>query len=315
MPISPEVIPILLALAVAAAVAFIFIGLAMPYTTDVVQARLERFGKREVLSLEELELSQPFSERVVRPFLQGLARILSRATPQATQQAIRHKLDLAGNPRNWGPSEFLGVRVVAGLTMGILPAGLLLLAGNITYALLFGVLLGLLGFQLPVIWLGRKIATRKSKILRALPDALDLLTISVEAGLGFDAAVKKVTEKWYNELSQAFVRVLAEIQVGRSRRDALREMADRAEVPELTAFVAAIIQADQLGVSLARVLRIQSEQMRIRRRQRAEEMAQQAPLKLVFPLVFLIFPAMLIVILGPAIPQLRDLFFGGTLGG
>lgn len=314
MPIPPEVIPILLALAVAAAVVFIFVGLATPYTTDVVQARLERFGRREVLSLEELELSQPFAERVIRPMLQNLARLLTRATPQAAQQAARHKLDLAGNPNNWGPSEFLGVRVGAGLIFGILPAALLLLTGNLTYALLFGVLLGILGFQSPVIWLGRKIATRKSKILRALPDALDLLTISVEAGLGFDAAVKKVTEKWYNELSQAFVRVLAEIQVGRSRRDALREMADRAEVSELTSFVAAIIQADQLGVSLARVLRIQSVQMRIRRRQRAEEMAQQAPLKIVFPLVFLIFPAMLIVILGPAIPQLRDLFFGGPLG-
>lgn len=315
MVITPTLIPILIGLVIAAGVVIVFVGLAMPYSTDVVQARLERFGKREVLSLEELELSQPFSERIVRPFLQGLARLLSRASPQATQQAIRHKLDLAGNPNNWGPSEFLGVRVAAGLTMGFLPAGLLLLAGNLNYALLFGLLLGLLGFQLPVIWLGRKIATRKSKILRALPDAMDLLTISVEAGLGFDAAMKKVTEKWYNELSLAFTRVLAEIQVGRSRRDALREMSDRAEVPELTGFVAAIIQADQLGVSLARVLRIQSEQMRIRRRQRAEEMAQQAPLKMVFPLVFLIFPAMLIVILGPAIPQLRDLFFGGTLGG
>ncbi|MBI2845855.1 MAG: type II secretion system F family protein [Chloroflexi bacterium] len=314
MPTSPEMLPLLLSLVIAGSVVLIFIGLAIPYGTDVVQARLERFGKREVLSLEELELSQPFSERVIRPFLQGIARLLSRATPQATQKAISHKLDLAGNPYSWGPSEFLGARVVAGLTMGLLPAGLLLLAGNINYALLFGVLLGLLGFQFPVIWLGRKIATRKSKILRALPDALDLLTISVEAGLGFDAAMKKVTEKWYNELTLAFTRVLAEIQVGRSRRDALRDMADRAEVPELTGFVAAIIQADQLGVSLARVLRIQSEQMRVRRRQRAEEMAQQAPLKMVFPLVFLIFPAMLVIILGPAIPQLRDLFFGGPLG-
>jgi tight adherence protein C len=168
----------------------------------------------------------------------------------------------------------------------------------------------LLGYLLPTIWLRLRISRRQGDILRALPDALDLLTISVEAGLGFDAAMTKVTEKWDNQLSRAFVRVLVEIQMGTLRRDALRGMAERAGVPELTSFVAAIIQADQLGVSLARVLHIQSEQMRIRRRQRAEELAHQAPIKMMIPLVFLIFPALFVVLLGPALPSLRSAFGG-----
>ncbi|MFQ6001963.1 MAG: type II secretion system F family protein, partial [Anaerolineae bacterium] len=151
------------------------------------------------------------------------------------------------------------------------------------------------------------------EILKALPDALDLLTITVEAGLGFDGAMNKVTEKWDNELSWAFARFIAETRMGKGRRAALRDMADRAEVPELTSFIAAVIQADQLGVSIARVLRIQSEQMRIRRRQRAEELAQQAPIKMMIPLTFLIFPAILVVLLGPALPKLRDVFVTGGI--
>ncbi len=169
---------------------------------------------------------------------------------------------------------------------------------------------GILGYFLPVVWLILRIRGRQSRILRALPDALDLLTISVEAGLGFDAAMSRVVDKWKNELTEAFARVLIEIQMGTLRREALRSMADRAEVQELTSFVAAIIQADQLGVSLARVLRIQSEQMRIRRRQRAEELAHQAPIKMMFPLVFLIFPALFIVLLGPALPRLMEALRG-----
>ncbi|MDP2953856.1 MAG: type II secretion system F family protein, partial [Chloroflexota bacterium] len=178
---------------------------------------------------------------------------------------------------------------------------------------LFTALLGVLGYYLPLIWLGRKVKRRQGEILKALPDTLDLLTITVEAGLGFDAAMNLVTEKWDNELSWAFARTIAEIRMGKGRKVALRDMADRAEVPELTSFVAAIIQADQLGVSIARVLRIQSEQMRIRRRQRAEELAHQAPIKMMIPLTFLIFPAIFVILLGPAIPKLRDVFVTGGI--
>jgi tight adherence protein C len=171
---------------------------------------------------------------------------------------------------------------------------------------------GGLGFYLlPTLWLSSQIRGRQAEIVKALPDALDLLTISVEAGLGFDAAMNKVAEKWSNELSVAFKRVIQEIQMGKLRREALRDMADRMDVSDVSSFVAAIIQADQLGVSIAKVLRIQSEQMRIRRRQRAEEKAHQAPVKMLFPMVFLIFPAILIVLLGPAILVLMA---SGVLG-
>jgi tight adherence protein C len=161
----------------------------------------------------------------------------------------------------------------------------------------------LLGFMLPALWLGQKIRSRKNSVIRSLPDALDLLTICVEAGLVFDQAMQKVAEKWDDELSRAFARVLHEIRLGKTRREALRDMADRLDLSDVTSFVAAVIQAEQLGVSIAKVLRIQSDQMRIRRRQRAEEKAHQAPVKMLFPMVFLIFPAIWIVLLGPALLQ------------
>ena len=169
-----------------------------------------------------------------------------------------------------------------------------------------------LGFYLPLIWLNRRIGKRQHDMERALPDALDLLTISVEAGLGFDAAIAKVSEKFDNELGRAFARVNAEVRLGKIRREALRDMANRAGVQDISNFIAAVIQADQLGVSLSKVLRVQSEQMRIRRRQRAEELAAQAPIKMLFPLVFLVFPSIFIVLLGPAAIQIQKIgIFGG----
>jgi tight adherence protein C len=157
-------------------------------------------------------------------------------------------------------------------------------------------------------WLSSRIKRRQNNIIKALPDALDLLVICVEAGLGFDMAMGKVYEKWENELAIAFGRVLREIQLGKLRREALRDMARRMDVPDVTAFVAAIIQADQLGVSMSKILRVQSDQMRTKRRQRAQEKAHQAPVKMMLPMVFLIFPTIWIVLLGPSIIML----FGST---
>ena len=307
-------LPFLLALLLGGSIVLIFMGLASPRTVDPVQARLDQFATRQVLTLEEIELSEPFSQRVIKPLFRGIAGFIGRLAPRRNVENLHHRLELAGNPYNWGPAEFLGVRGLAALICGALPLGLLLLArAPLPNLVLFTTLLGALGFYLPHIWLGSKIKGRQKEILKALPDTLDLLTISVEAGLGFDAAMNRVTEKWDNELSWAFARTIAEISMGKGRKAALRDMADRAEVPELTSFVAAIIQADQLGVSIARVLHIQSEQMRIRRRQRAEELAQQAPIKITIPLVLLIFPAILVVLLGPAIPRLRDVFVNGGI--
>jgi tight adherence protein C len=162
----------------------------------------------------------------------------------------------------------------------------------------------LMGFFLPILLLESRIKRRQRTVLNLMPDALDLLTICVEAGLGFDAAMKKVIEKWDNEVADAFSRVLQEIQLGKLRREALRDMADRLGVPEMDSFVAAVVQSEQLGVSMARVLRVQADSMRIKRRQRAEENAQKAPVKMVVPMVFLIFPTIVIILLGPALLQI-----------
>ena len=163
---------------------------------------------------------------------------------------------------------------------------------------------------MPQLLLNSRITRRQDGVRKALPDALDLLTICVEAGLGFDGAMAKVNEKWDNELSLSFGRVLREIQLGKLRRDALKDMSERVDIPELTSFVAAIVQSEQLGVSMAKVLRIQADQMRIRRRQAAEEKAQQAPIKMLFPMGLLIFPSLLIILLGPAAVQLMQSALG-----
>lgn len=308
---SDTILPLLLAVGVGGSILIIFAGLAASRREASVEERLGDFGTRSVVTLEEIELSEPFFDRVIKPMLRTVANALGRLTPRRNVENIQHNLDLAGNPRGWTPVEFTGLRLATAVCLAGLALGFtFFLRSSLRNMLLATAIAGAVGYFIPSIWLTLRINRRKDDILKALPDALDLLTISVEAGLGFDAAMSKVTEKWTNELSLAFTRVLVEIQMGTLRRDALRAMADRADVPELTSFVAVIIQADQLGVSLARVLHIQSEQMRIRRRQRAEELAHQAPIKMMIPLIFLIFPALFVVLLGPALPALR-----GALGG
>lgn len=274
-----------------------------------IEERLAEFGTLErPPTLEELELSLPFSERVLLPALRKLADFAARFTPARTVETTQHKLDLAGNPYNWGPREFMGIR----LLMALLFAGLgvlIFVFGKVGFLLRTAlvVVATVLGSYMPTLLLSSKIKRRQKAIVKALPDALDLLTICVEAGLGFDAAMAKVAEKWDNELSAAFTRVIQEIQLGKLRREALRDMSDRMEVPDVATFVAAIIQADQLGVSIARVLRIQSDQMRMRRRQRAEELARAATLKILPPVVFFIFPSLFVVLLGPAVITLKNM--------
>lgn len=278
-----------------------------------LEERLADFGTLErPATLEEIELSQPFSERVLLPLITNLAEFAMRLSPQRSTEALQHKLDLAGNP--YDLTRYIGIRVLAAVLFGGLGIALTVVAKTLPFIqrVLLPVVGFGLGYYLPVLSLGRKISKRQDDIIRSLPDALDLLTICVEAGLGFDAAMARVAEKWDNELSVAFTRVLQEIQLGKLRREALRDMVDRMEVRDVSTFVAAIIQAGQLGVSLARVLRIQSDQMRVRRRQRAEEMARAATLKILPPVAFLIFPALLIVLLGPAAIQMLTVF--GTEG-
>jgi tight adherence protein C len=261
------------------------------------------------MTLEEVELSQPFSERVVRPALTTLLQTLGRLTPQRNLQDLQHRLEVAGRPFGWTVVSFLGLRMLSAVLLAAL-VFLLLLFSDLTLLrrLLLTAVVGALGYFLPILWLNWYTRRRQSALVRALPDGLDMLNICVGAGLGFDAALTKVGEQWETPLSEEFNRVVAEIRLGKTRRQALVDLARRTEVPEIENFVATIVQADQLGVSIARVLRTQAEQMRIFRRQRAEEQARQATIKLLFPLVFMIFPAMLAVLLGPAVPQIIETF-------
>jgi tight adherence protein C len=273
----------------------------------------EFVNRGELVSLEEVEMSQSITERIVYPIARRLGELALRFTPQNALDDTARKIELAGNPRGLEPTIFWASRF--GAAIGI--AALLLFifsVGSIDWTwgrkLLIVIVFSLLGFYLPELLLKSRINRRQDEVRKALPDALDLLTICVEAGLGFDGAMAKVTEKWDNELALAFSRVLREIQLGKLRREALRNMADRIGIPEMTSFVAAIIQSEQLGVSMAKVLRIQSEQMRIKRRQIAEEKAQKAPIKMLFPMAGLIFPSLLILLLGPAAVQLMTSSLG-----
>jgi tight adherence protein C len=310
-------VAIVLILFVVGGLILLILGLSGLRRPDALEDRLADFGTLEQFSsLEEIELSQPFVDRVIFPLLRGLAQFAARFTPQRNVEAIQHQLDLAGNLYGWGPTEFMGIRLLVTLGLGGLGVVMFIVAPQPLAKRVLMVLAAVgVGYFLPMLWLRTKISRRQRSVVKSLPDALDLLTICVEAGLGFDAAMAKVVEKWDNDLSQAFARVIQEIQLGKLRREALRDMSDRMEVPDMSTFVAAIIQADQLGVSIARVLRIQSDQMRMRRRQRAEELARSAGIKMMPAIVFLIFPSIFIVLLGPAVIQLMLMdnpLFGGA---
>ena len=304
-------ITLLIPAVIALAIFGVFLKMSLPKQNVVsIESRLTTFAERP-RTLEELELEQPFYERVVKPLVAGITRRLGKLTPSQGVEKIRTQLVLAGNPYNMGTAEFTGMRIMAAVLLGIAAFAIcLIIAAPILQILMYTAGMTVGGYLLPVFWLGKRIKARQKIILKTLPDAIDLMTISVEAGLAFDGAMQRVAEKWDNALSNEFARAIAEMRVGKTKRDALKELVARTGVPDLSTFVASIIQADQLGVSIAKVLRIQSEQMRIRRRQRAEEQAHKAPILMMIPLVFLVFPATYIVILGPAVPKMMSAFGG-----
>ena len=317
--VGSSISPVSLAMA---ALAILVIGIVFalfvvarrrPKGEEGLEERLALYSDRDTpVTLEEIELSASFAERVIYPALDAISNLVSQFTPAKTREKIRRRLELAGNPGNLTPGSFTVVQLVATVVLGGLVSGLMLIAKPpMGRRILFTALAALVGFFLPSLWLTSKIKRRQDEIIKALPDGLDLVTICVEAGLGFDQAVQHLVEKQDNELSRAFNRYLQEVSLGRTRTDALQGFSSRMGVPDVTSFVAAIIQADQLGVSMAKILRIQSNQMRIRRRQRAEQKAHQAPIKMLFPLAFLIFPSMFIVLLGPAVLQIMD---SGVIG-
>ena len=221
------------------AAVLVFVGLRSPEAKDPLQSRLAEFGSRErPVTLEEIEMSQPFSERVMLPLIRQVGQMTTRFTPEAALEATQHKLDLAGNPGNLDPKMFMAIRIIASVGLGFVLLLAFSLAPEPNWIQNLG-LAGLfvaLGYYLPDLWLSSKITRRQDEVVKALPDALDLLTVCVEAGLGFDAALGKLTEKWDNDLALAFGRVLQEVRLGKTRREALRDMSYRLDVPDVTKF-------------------------------------------------------------------------------
>ncbi|HSJ54986.1 MAG TPA: type II secretion system F family protein [Anaerolineae bacterium] len=303
---------LLFGLAIGGAVLTLLLGLRGH--GEVQAAEQERmYAIGAAFTLEEVELSRPLQERVLKPIFSSVLAFLARFSPQANLQDLHHRLELAGRPNNWSAVDLVGVRVLAAFLMAAMAMVLLLLSDlPLVRRILLSAVCGLLGYYLPLVWLNSRVRKRQLALVKALPDGLDMLNVCVSAGLGFDAALSRVGERWDTPLADEFNRVVTEIRLGKVRREALQAMVARTGVTEIENFVATVVQADQLGVSIAKVLRTQAEQMRTLRRQRAEEMARQATIKLLFPLVFLIFPAMLAVLLGPAVPQLLSTF--GRLG-
>lgn len=292
--------PMLLAAVAAVGVLLIVFGAATRPPKDAVQQRLEQLVVKP-RTLEEAELEQPFFERAVRPFVVRISRLSQRGGGLGMVERAEARLHRAGYPGGLRGADWMGVKVLASILFAIGFTVIFLALMGFPVGIFFGIGGLAVGFLAPEFWLGRKIASRQLDMLLQLPDALDLLTISVEAGLGFDAALAKVVEKMEGPLVNEFRQALAEIRMGRLRRDALRDVASRADVQPVTNFIGAIVQAEQLGVPIAKVLQIQSQQLRIERRQRAEEAAAKAPVKMLFPMVGCIFPTIFIVILGPAI--------------
>lgn len=272
-----------------------------------IKTRLERLKPVvPVYAQVDDTLEKPLFVRLFSPVFSKLSKVVLKLTPLNMRNQTEQMLALAGHPWNLSATDFLVIKV---LVLFGLPVAIFVLGGaNPRTGMLNTVAALILALILPNFILKRQIKTRQVRITRELPDNLDLLTVSVEAGLGFDQALLKLVEKTRGPLAEEFKRVLHEIRIGKTRRDALRELATRTGVEDLHAFVAALIQADQLGVSIGNVLRIQSQQLRQKRRLKAEERAQKAPVKMLIPMILFIFPSLFIILLGPGILQLIDSF-------
>jgi len=274
------------------------------YVTEE-EAQAERFTTAAII--RSRELSGSIINRTLLPVFKQLGQILGRLTPTRSIEEIKHQLYIAGYPLGLGAREFFGLRVAL-IILGLGLAFVLLQRGLSQLNLLLAAAAILWCFIFPILWLRMMVRSRQDKIRKGLPDALDMLSVCADAGLGFDQSLQRVSEHWSTAIGLELGRVVAEMEMGVSRREALRNLADRLDVSELSSFVSVIIQAEQLGMSISDTLHAQAEQMRIERRFRAQEKARTIPIKMLIPLTFLIFPAILAVILGPAIPQILDLF-------
>jgi tight adherence protein C len=262
------------------------------------------------VDLREEALSGSALNRIVLPAAKRVGNGLVRLTPFDLNARINEKLILAGSPTGWDPERVVALKIlggVAGLVGGVLLAALLPIAALLK--VLFVVLFALTGYVVPGVQVSAMATKRQRAIQKQLPDVMDLLTISVEAGLGFDAALSQVTKNVPGPLAEEIGRLLQEVQIGLSRAEAFRHLGDRTTVPELQSFTLSMIQADLFGVSIANVLRAQSKELRQKRRQRAEELAQKIPVKLLFPMIFLVLPALFVIVIGPGAIKIYEQFF------
>lgn len=309
-------INLLAAATVSLGVLLFFIGLAIVRGNGEIQQRMEMYSATMPITVEQRELQQPFGERILKPILLKILRVFAWVLPNKQIAGLHHRLQLAGNPGGISTADFIGIKGWTTIIMAGLFALYVVAAGGAMTPMgwLLGVVFVAIGFLLPDVWLSRQITRRNLELTNALPDALDMMTIAVEAGLSFEQSLGEIVSRWNHGLAKEFRRVLYEIGVGKSRREALDHLSERTGVADIVSFVTAVNHAEELGTSLARVLNVQSQELRIRRRQRAQEAANKVPIKMLFPMVFLIFPAMFAVILGPGIPRLfRSL--GGVIGG
>lgn len=283
--------------------------LSVKQVDDSLNARINRFHLKPSGSLRDLEMQIPRAERLLKPAQRGLALQVRRLTPVEGIENIQLKLAQAGTPNNMTVQDFLGMKGLAALGGGIIAVLAMFFVVHPSFfvflIILAAAILG--GFMFPNYWLKSKTKERQAEIQKFLADAIDVLAISVEAGQGFDGALETLSARKQNALTYEFDRFRLETQAGKSRREALKDMSLRANVEDLNAFTAAMIQADQLGIGIAHVLKTQADELRVKRRQRAEIKARQAPIKMLFPLVLLMFPSLFIVILGPAVPLILKL--------
>jgi tight adherence protein C len=286
-------------------------ALMRPAETEI-QERLRVYGYRP----NDRDLTASFGDRVLLPLITRLASLARIVSPGSFEEDLRRRLAQAGYFSGQSVSSFLAAKAAGMVLLPLVFGGLLLLRGQLELrTAIFAVVLGVLGWRLPNLWLGRRIDGRQLAIERALPDALDLIVVCVEAGNALEAALANVTRRMHGPLPEELDRTLREIALGKTRREALRDLGQRTGVADLQTFLAAILQADQLGVSIAQVLRVQAEAMRVRRRQRAEEQAAKLTVKMLFPLILLIFPAIFIISVGPAALRMIEFFSTNTIPG
>lgn len=274
------------------------------HTESLVATNLQR---GETTNLREITLARPTTERTFEPVIDRLAALVRRMTPAGSLRTLERKLVLAGRPVGWSLQRVLAAKIALGV-LGVLLAVARILAGGGAGLSLLMMVLAVLLFFTPDVLLSARASERQRAILHALPDMLDQMTICMEAGLGFEAAIARASETNTGPLAVELVRTLQDIQVGVGRRRALRGLADRSDVPDLRHFITAVLQAESYGVPIANVLKDQAKEMRTKRRQRAEEAARKLPLKLLFPLIVFILPPQFIVLVGPAALRLIDTF-------